>query len=159
MNIPVRIAILPSPFMIWAMLCVMLCAAVWTPRAMAAAYDIHLHCEGEQRSRLLAFTAGELATEERQGATRRLRVEIRTARRASVIDAQSGEILFAPSQCRLTEMKLACESVEDDNHRQVFISRVSGDAVFEGYTETSNEKSALTVERYGCVKEDREPLF
>ena len=126
---------------------------------MAAAYDIHLHCEGEERSRLLAFTAGDLTTEARRESTRRLRVEIRTTRRASVIDAQSGEILFGPSQCRLTEMRLACESVEDDNHRQVFISRVSGDAVFEGYTETSNEKSALTVERYGCVKEDREPLF
>ena len=41
----------------------------------------------------------------------------------------------------------------------MFISRTSGDAVFEGYTETSDEKSALTVERYSCAKEDREPLF
>ena len=56
-------------------------------------------------------------------------------------------------------MKLACETSEDDHHRQMFISRTSGDAVFEGYTETSEERSALVVERYSCVKEDREPIF
>ena len=39
------------------------------------------------------------------------------------------------------------------------LAGVGGDAVFEGYTETSDEKSALTVERYSCAKEDREPLF
>ena len=56
-------------------------------------------------------------------------------------------------------MKLACEAADDNHHRQMFISRTSGDAMFEGYTETSDEKSALVVDRYSCVKEDREPLF
>ena len=56
-------------------------------------------------------------------------------------------------------MKLACEASDGNPQRQVFISRTRGDAVFEGYTETSDEKSALVVERYSCVKEDREPLF
>jgi hypothetical protein len=41
----------------------------------------------------------------------------------------------------------------------MFISRTSGDAVFEGYSKTSDERSALIVERYSCVKEDREAVF
>ena len=92
-------------------------------------------------------------------AERRLRIEIRGARRASVLDMPSCEILFGPSQCHMSDMKLARETSEDDHHRQMFISCTSGDAVFEGYTETSDEKSAPFVERYSCVKEDREPLF
>ena len=121
--------------------------------------DIHLQCEGETRSRLLAFTAGDLKTEDRRQTERRLRIEIRNGKRVSVVDLPAGEVLFGPSQCRLSTMKLACEASDGDQHRQMFISRTSGDAVFEGYSETSDEKSALVVERYGCVKEDREPLF
>ena len=56
-------------------------------------------------------------------------------------------------------MKLACEAADGNHHRQMFISRTSGDAIFEGYTERSDEKSALVVERYNCVKEYRELLF
>ena len=56
-------------------------------------------------------------------------------------------------------MKLACETSEDDHHRQMFISRTSSDAVFEGYSETSDERSALIVERYSCVKEDHKAIF
>ena len=121
--------------------------------------DIYLQCEGETRSRLLAFAAGNLETENLQQADRRLRIEIRNAGRVSVVDFPSDEILFEPSQCRISTMKLACEAADGNHHRQLFISRTSGDAVFEGYTETSDEKSALVVERYSCVKEDREPLF
>jgi len=84
---------------------------------------------------------------------------MRNSKRVSVVDLQSGEVLFGPSQCRISTMKLACEAADDNHHRQMFISRTSGDAMFEGYTETSDEKSALVVERYSCVKEDREPLF
>jgi hypothetical protein len=127
--------------------------------AMASARDIHLQCDGEVRSRLLAFSASDLETESNSKAGRRLQIEIRNGRRASVLDMPSGEILFGPSHCRISEMKLACEAGDDDHQRQMFISRISGDAVFEGYTQTSDEKSALTVERYSCVKEDREPLF
>ena len=36
--------------------------------------DIHLQCEGETRSRLLAFTAGRLETEDQRSANRRLRI-------------------------------------------------------------------------------------
>ena len=121
--------------------------------------DIHLQCEGETRSRLLAFTAGRLETEDQRSANRRLRIEIRKSKRVSVVDLPSGEVLFGPSQCRISPMKLACEAADGNHQRQVFISRTSGDAVFEGYTETSDEKSALVVERYSCVKENREPLF
>jgi len=127
--------------------------------ASSRSLDIYLQCEGETRSRLLAFTAGKLETKDQRDADRRLRIEIRNSKRVSVVDLPSGEILFGPSQCRISPMKLACETADGNHHRQMFISRTSGDAVFEGYTETSDEKSALVVERYGCVKEDREPLF
>ena len=127
--------------------------------AMATASDIHLQCDGEMRSRLLAFSARSLETEANRKIDRRLQIEIRNGRRATVFDIPSGEILFGPLQCRISEMKLACETSDEGHHRQMFISRISGDAVFEGYTETSDEKSALMVERYSCVKEDREPIF
>ena len=132
-----------------------------TPFANAAApqLDIHLQCEGETHSRLLAFTASDIKTEERQRAERRLRIEIRNGRRATILDMPSAEVLFGPSQCRVSEMKLACETSDDDHHRQIFISRTSGDALFEGYTETSDERSALIIERYSCAREDREPIF
>ena len=121
--------------------------------------DAYLHCDGETRSRLLAFSAGNLEAEDQRQADRRLRIEIRNSKRVSVVDLPSGEVLFGPSQCRISTMKLACEAADDNHHRQMFISRTSGDAMFEGYTETSDEKSALVVERYSCVKEDRETLF
>lgn len=139
-----------------------LIALLAMPQGAAAAsrsLDIYLQCEGETRSRLLAFTAGKLETEEQRDADRRLRIEIRNSKRVSVVDLPSGEMLFGPSQCRISPMKLTCETADGNHHRQMFISRTSGDAVFEGYTETSDEKSALVVERYSCVKEDREPLF
>lgn len=149
----VRIAfLLPA-----ALLCGL--TALPSTNAMATTQEIHLQCDGETRSRLLAFTASDLKTEVRLVAERRLRIEIRGARRASVLDMPSGETLFGPSQCRMSEMKLACETSEDGHHRQMFISRTSGDAMFGGYTETSDEKSAVVVERYSCVKEDREPIF
>ena len=134
-------------------------AALPLAQAKAQTQAIYLQCEGETRSRLLAFTAGDLRTEEQRSADRQIKIEIRNGKRASVLDMPSGEILFGPSHCRISEMKLACETSEDGHHRQMFISRTSGDAVFEGYTQTSDEKSALVVERYNCVKEDREPLF
>ena len=121
--------------------------------------DVYLQCDGETRSRLLAFSAGNLETEDQRQADRRLRIEIRNSKRVSVVDLPSGEILFGPSQCRISTMKPACEAADGNHHRQMFISRTSGDAMFEGYTETSDEKSALVVERYSCAKEDREPLF
>ena len=127
--------------------------------AVATTQNIHLQCDGETRSRLLAFTASDIKTEERRKAERRLRIEIRNGKRATILDMPSAEILFGPSQCRVSDMKLACETSEDDHHRQMFISRTSGDAVLEGYTESSDERSALVVERYSCVKEDREPIF
>ena len=43
--------------------------------------------------------------------------------------------------------------------RQVFISRASGDAIFEGYLQATDEVSTLVVERYACSKEEREQLF
>ena len=127
--------------------------------AATATTDVHLQCEGETRSRLLAFTATDIKTEERRKAERRLHIEIRNGKRATIIDMPSAKVLFGPSQCRVSDMKLACETSEDDHHRQMFISRTSGDAVFEGYSETSDERSALIVKRYSCVKEDREAVF
>ena len=127
--------------------------------AAKAQQDIHLQCEGETRSLLLAFTATDIKTEERRKAERRLHIEIRNGKRATILDMPSAEVLFGPSKCEVSDMKLACETSEDDQHRQMFISRTSGDAVFEGYTETSDERSALVVERYSCVKEDREAIF
>ena len=127
--------------------------------ASPAINDIHLQCDGETRSRLLAFTAADLKIEERHKATRRIRIEIDTAKSATIIDAPSDEVLFAPSQCDLSPMKVACEARDDDEHRQIFVSRTSGDTVFEGYSQTSDERSALVVERYQCIKENRELIF
>ena len=127
--------------------------------ALADMQGVHLQCDGETRSHLLAFVAGDIRTEARRDAERQIRIEIRNERHASVLDMPSGEVLFAASQCRISAMRLTCETSEDGHHRQMFISRTSGDAVFEGYTQTSDEKSALVVERYHCVKEDRERLF
>jgi hypothetical protein len=126
---------------------------------MADTKSTHLQCNGETRSHLLAFVAGDIRTEALRDAERRIRIEIRHGKRASVLDMPSGEVLFAASQCRVSAMRLTCETSDDGHHRQMFISRTSGDAVFEGYTQTSDEKSALVVERYRCLKEDREPLF
>lgn len=126
---------------------------------MADTQGTHLQCNGEIRSRLLAFVAGDIRTEALRDAERRIRIEIRNGKRASVLNMPSGEVLFAASQCRVSAMRLTCETSEGGHHRQMFISRTSGDAVFEGYTQTSDEKSALVVERYRCLKEDREPLF
>ncbi len=35
----------------------------------------------------------------------------------------------------------------------------SGDAIFEGYLQTTHKRSTLVVEGYACIKEEREPLF
>ena len=85
--------------------------------AAKAQQDIHLQCEGETRSLLLAFTATDIKTEERRKAERRLHIEIRNGKRATILDMPSTEVLFGPSQCRVSDMKLACETSEDDQHR------------------------------------------
>ncbi len=151
MKFHVRIAVLPALALLGAL--------AFTLPTVAAASDMHLQRDAEVRSRLLAFKASDLETNTNVNAGRRLQIEIRNGRRASVFDVPTGDILFTPSQCRMSEMKLTCETDDVGHLRQLFISRISGDAVLEGYTETSDEKSALTVERYSCVKEDREPLF
>ena len=125
----------------------------------AANEDIFLHCDGEVRSRLLAFTDDQLETEESGQADRRLHIQIRNTKRAVVMDHPSGEVLFGASQCKLSSLKVACEVDDGETTRQMFISRTSGNAMFEGYSQTSGEKSTLVVERYACIKEDREPLF
>ncbi|MGB2159292.1 MAG: hypothetical protein ACPH8C_03195 [Candidatus Puniceispirillaceae bacterium] len=69
----VRIAfLLPA-----ALLCGL--TALPSTNAMATTQEIHLQCDGETRSRLLAFTASDLKTEVRLVAERRLRIEIRGA--------------------------------------------------------------------------------
>ncbi|MEC8805831.1 MAG: hypothetical protein VXX27_03900 [Pseudomonadota bacterium] len=151
MTYRVKMTVLPTLLLLLAM-----------PQGTAHAsrsLDVYLHCDGETRLRLLAFSAGNLEAEDQRQADRRLRIEIRNSKRVSVVDLPSGEVLFGPSQCRISTMKLACEAADDNHHRQMFISRTSGDAMVEGYTETPDEKSALVVERYSCVKEDRETLF
>lgn len=118
-----------------------------------------LQCSGEARSRLLAFSPGDLEIEERQDADRRIHIHIKNSRRATIMDHPSGEVLFGPSQCKLSDLKIACEIDDGNSSRQAFISRTSGDAMFEGYSQTSDEKSTLVVEHYACIKEAREPLF
>ena len=85
--------------------------------------------------------------------------EIRNARRARIIDHPSGEVLFSPGQCKLSDMKIACEQDDDSGIRQLFISRTSGDAIFEGYSESEDQRSNLVLEHYICVKQAREALF
>lgn len=153
MTFPDRIAFLVGVALVWG--------AMGAPAsdASAATHDIHLQCDGETRSRLLAFTATDLKIEERQEATRRLRIEIHNGTHATIIDTPSDEVLFGHSQCHISAMKVACEASDDEHHRQIFVSRTSGDTVFEGYTQTSDERSALVVERYRCIKENRELIF
>ncbi|MGC6454092.1 MAG: hypothetical protein ACON31_09285 [Candidatus Puniceispirillaceae bacterium] len=127
--------------------------------AQAANQDIILQCDGEARSRLLAFAKDDLEIEQSRPADRRIHIQIRNTKRAVVMDHPSGEVLFSASQCKLSSLKVACEMDEGETSRQMFISRTSGNAVFEGYSQTSDEKSTLVVERYACIKEDREPLF
>ena len=125
----------------------------------AANEDIFLQCEGEVRSRLLAFSDDQLETQQNGPADRRLHIQIRNTKRAVVMDHPSGEVLFGASQCKLSSLKVACEVDDGETSRQMFISRTSGNAMFEGYSQTSDEKSTLVVESYACIKEDREPLF
>lgn len=125
----------------------------------AADQDVVLECNGEVRSRLLAFQAGDLVTEELAAADRNIYIQIKNSKRATVMEHPSGDILFTPSQCKLSKLKIYCEYADEPNMQQMFISRTSGDAVFEGYVESSDEKSSLIVERYLCVKEQRQPLF
>ena len=54
-------------------------------------------------------------------------------------------------------MKIACQDDKHGGIRQ--ISRTSGDAVFEGYSEDGDKQSNLVVEHYVCVKQAREVLF
>ena len=126
---------------------------------MPANQDIFLQCEGELRSRMLAFKMDELVTEERRDADRKIQIKIRNAKRATIMEHPSDKVLFSPGHCRVSPMKISCEMNNDTSMRQMFISRTSGDAIFEGYTESSDEKSALVVEHYSCIKEDRQPLF
>lgn len=139
-----------------------LCAALMAAsvaHAEAPADDGFLQCDGEIRTRQLAFQFGELETENRSAATRGLQIEIRNARRARIMDHPSGEVLFTPGQCKLSDMKIACEDDKHGGIRQLFISRTSGDAIFEGYSEDGDKQSNLVVEHYVCVKQAREALF
>ena len=93
--------------------------------------DVFLQCDGEVRTRQLAFQLGELEIEEFTPARRVLQIEIKSARRARIMDHTSGDVLFTPRQCKLSDLKIACEHDDDDGIRQLFISRTSGDAIFE----------------------------
>ena len=76
------------------------------------------------------------------------------------MDHSSGDVLFTPRQCKLSDLKIACEHDDDDEGiRQLFILRTSGDAIFEGYNESGDKKSNLVVGNYVFVKEAREALF
>jgi hypothetical protein len=121
--------------------------------------DVFLQCKGEVRTRHLAFQLGELEIEEFTPARRILQIEIKSARRARIMDQTSGDVLFIPRQCKLSDLKIACEHDDDDGIRQLFISRTSCDAIFEGYSKSGDKKSNLVVEHYLCVKEAREALF
>ena len=99
MTFRVKMTVLPALLLLLAM-----------PQGTAHAsrsLDVYLQCDGETRSRLLAFSAGNLETEDQRQADRRLRIEIRNSKRVSVVDLPSGEVLFGPSQCRISTMKLA----------------------------------------------------
>ena len=134
-------------------------SALAFPAMAAVEENFVLQCAGEARSRLLAFSPGDLEVEERQDADRRIHIHIKNSKRATIMDHSSGEVLFGPSQCKLSDLKIACEIDDGNSSRQAFISRTSGDAMFEGYSQTSDEKSTLVVEHYACIKEAREPLF
>ena len=74
------------------------------------------------------------------------------------MDHTSGDVLFTPRQCKLSDLKIACER-DAESIRQLFILRTRGDAIFEGYNESGDKKSNLVVENYVFVKEAREALF
>ena len=72
-----------------------------TPALALNEESIVLQCTGEARSRLLAFSQSELEVEERQDSDRRIHIHIKNDKRAIVMNHPSGEVLFAPSQCKL----------------------------------------------------------
>ena len=150
----VRTVLKPLQASLYAALMVASVAYAETP-----ADDVFLQCDGEIRTRQLAFQFGELETENRSAATRGLQIEIRNARRSRIMDHPSGEVLFTPGQCKLSDMKIACEDDKHGGIRQLFISRTNGDAMFEGYSEDGDKQSNLVVEHYVCVKQAREALF
>ena len=93
--------------------------------------DVFLHCDGEVRTHQLALQLGEQEIEEFTPARRLLQIEIKSARRARIMDHTSGDVLFTPRQCKLSDLKIACER-DAESIRQLFIFRTSGDAIFEG---------------------------
>ena len=122
--------------------------------------DFFLQCDGEVHTHQLAFQLGEQEIEEFTPGRRLLQIEIKSARRACIMDQTSGDVLITPRQCKLSDLKIACEHDDDDEGiRQLFISCTSGDAIFEGYSESGDKKSNLVLEHYVCVKEAREALF
>ena len=76
--------------------------------------DVFLQCDGEVRTRQLAFQLGEQEIEEFTPARRLLQIEIRSARRARIMDHTSGDVLFTPRQCKLSDLKIACEHDDDE---------------------------------------------
>lgn len=134
-------------------------SALTGPATAAVGENFVRQCSGEARSRLLTFSPGDLEIEERRNSDRRIHIHIRNSGRATIMDHLSGEVLFGPSQCKLSDLKIACQIDDGNSSRQAFISRPSGDAMFECYLQTSDKKSTLVVGRYACVKEACEPLF
>ena len=132
-------------------------SALAGPATAAVDENFVLQCSGEARSRLLAFSPGDLEIEERRDSDRRIHIHIRNSRRATIMDHPSGEVLFGPSQCKLSDLKIACE-IDGNSSRQAFISRTRRCHVRGPFADIGREIDACR-ERYACVKEAREPLF
>ena len=62
-------------------------------------------------------------------------------------------LAFAGLKCSNSNASdIACNRQENCS-RQVFISCISGDAMFEVYSQATDERSTLFVELYACIKE------
>ncbi len=77
--------------------------------AEAPADDVFLQCDGEIRTRELAFQFGELE----------IRVD-RNSQCAPRADYGPSLVLFTPGQCKLSDMKIACEDDKHGGIRQPF---------------------------------------
>jgi hypothetical protein len=114
----------------------------------------------EARSRLLAFSQSELEVEERQDSDRRIHIHIKNDKRATVMDHPSG----GGAVCALAMQAVEAESPPARSMTAIVaarsLSRVpAAMPCSRGYSQATDDRSTLVVERYACIKEAREPLF
>ena len=55
-------------------------------------------------------------------------------------------------QCSNSDTSDIVSKCHENCSRQVLISRTSGEEIFEGYLQATDEHSTLVIKRYACIK-------